>query len=152
MFCYQCEQTAGGACCTGNAGVCGKTSEVAAAQDELTSALITLGKVVSVKSLTPSANVNRMMLEGMFATLTNVNFDEASIKAQTAAVKDATRELCPEAATCDCAAYDVNTLWRSDNADDKSLRTLVLLGCRGLAAYAYHASVLGQEDADVYAL
>ena len=85
MFCFQCEQTAGGKACTGRAGVCGKTEDVALLQDELTKELI--GLACAYKGKTPTDRAVRLMLEGMFTTVTNVNFDAQSIDALAAAVK-----------------------------------------------------------------
>ena len=71
MFCFQCEQTAGGKACT-KTGVCGKSAEVSNKQDRLTCALVGLARAAENKS---SKEADRLMLEGLFATITNVNFD-----------------------------------------------------------------------------
>ena len=73
MFCYQCEQTAGCNGCTGAAGVCGKNAAVAALQDELTGALIGLAKACGNNPKTE--NTDRIIIEGLFTTVTNVNFN-----------------------------------------------------------------------------
>ena len=67
MFCYQCEQTAGCSGCTGKAGVCGKTARTAGLQDELTGALIGLARTCASNPKTE--NTDRLILEGLFATL-----------------------------------------------------------------------------------
>jgi hydroxylamine reductase len=122
MFCMQCEQTAGGKACT-NAGVCGKTAKTAALQDELTGALIA--------SARKGAHVpDKLLLEGLFATLTNVNFDDSALSAMIAKVGQPPYNL-----------YNV----RDAREDVRSLKTLLLLGVRGVAAYAYHALALGCE-------
>ena len=72
MFCFQCEQTALCTGCTGKAGVCGKNAEVAQLQDELTGALIGLARAVDGDTLATS-NTWRLMVEGLFTTVTNVN-------------------------------------------------------------------------------
>jgi hydroxylamine reductase len=77
MFCFQCEQTAKGTGCTGCAGVCGKTAEVSNLQDALTDALIHLAGAVKE----PSEQAVRVMIDGLFATITNVNFDAEDIHA-----------------------------------------------------------------------
>ena len=79
MFCFQCEQTAGCAGCTGKAGVCGKTAEVAELQDQLTGALVGLSRAVDNA---PDTNEGtwRLMIEGLFTTVTNVNFNEKTIR------------------------------------------------------------------------
>ena len=75
MFCFQCEQAAGGVACTGNAGVCGKSAETAAAQDELTGALIALAGQLCTAQEAPAPDTMLLLLEGLFTTITNVNFD-----------------------------------------------------------------------------
>ena len=79
MFCFQCEQTAGCTGCTGKAGVCGKSASVANLQDELTGALIGLARAIDGD--TPSTEQTfRILIEGLFATLTNVSFSEEAIR------------------------------------------------------------------------
>lgn len=135
MFCFQCEQTAGGCGCTGKAGVCGKTSEVALLQDELSGALIGL----ALAAPEPTAEVNDLVRRSLFATLSNVDFDADDVKALTAKVREASGNA-PE--------YDVASLWGSQE-DIRSLKSLILLGLRGVAAYAYHAAALGQTSEKV---
>ena len=77
MFCFQCEQTAGCTACTGAAGVCGKTADVARLQDDLTGTLVALARAESGgKGDTES---DGLMLEGMFACVSNVSFDPKAI-------------------------------------------------------------------------
>lgn len=139
MFCFQCEQTAGGKGCF-TAGVCGKNPETANNQDELTAALIDLAKAAGGKS--PSKTATELVIQGLFTTVTNVNFDPAKVAEWTAAVKQETAKL--NVAT----TYAGKDLW-SGNPDIVSLRSTLLLGMRGMAAYAWHAYVLGKEDAAV---
>ena len=151
MFCFQCEQTAGCTGCTGNAGVCGKSADVAGLQDELTGALIGLARAVS--GSTPSPSTHRAMIEGLFTTITNVNFSEETIRQQ---IENVTREknaLIPGCGGCarPCGRtedYDMGLLWNADE-DIRSLKSLILFGLRGMAAYAYHAMVLGYSDEEV---
>lgn len=77
MFCFQCEQTAGCTGCTSR-GVCGKDAQTAQAQDRLTGALIGLARAADTS---PDAGPEtwQLMIEGLFATLTNVNFDPDSL-------------------------------------------------------------------------
>ena len=70
MFCYQCEQTAGCVGCKGNAGVCGKTSDTANLQDELTGALIGLARACDGDT-NPNDKTYRILIEGLFTTITN---------------------------------------------------------------------------------
>lgn len=138
MFCYQCEQTAGCSGCVGKAGVCGKSAAVSNLQDALTGALIGLAR--AAKSSPVSASAQRVMIEGLFTTLTNVSFHEETIRRQIDAVHHETSLL-----TSESADYDMNRLWH-DNADIRSLKSLILFGLKGMAAYAYHAMVLGYTD------
>lgn len=143
MFCFQCEQTAGCQGCTGNAGVCGKSWQAANAQDDLTKALIGLSQELSGK--TPEDAQRRLMLEGLFTTLTNVSFEEERIMALTQQV-NAQRK---GADMDDCAASGTPLkLWAADE-DIRSLKSLILFGLRGMAAYAYHAWMLGAQDEEV---
>ena len=151
MFCYQCEQTAGCTGCTGAAGVCGKSARTAELQDALTGALIGLARAADGN--TPTRETHRAVIEGLFTTLTNVNFDEGTIRTQLEAVRRAKAALTPN---CTCCAspcgrteeYDMQKLWQAQE-DIRSLKSLILFGLRGMAAYAYHALALGYEDETV---
>lgn len=134
MFCFQCEQTAGCKGCTGRAGVCGKPADVARLQDKLTGALVGLAVCASGKS--PSKAADEQMLAGLFTTITNVNFNAETVQKRT----DAVHALAPSAAD-----YDMDRVWSADE-DIRSLKSLILFGLRGMAAYAYHAAVLGYTD------
>ncbi|MFR5444139.1 MAG: hydroxylamine reductase [Butyricicoccus sp.] len=149
MFCFQCEQTAGCAGCTGKAGVCGKTAEVAELQDQLTGALVGLSRAVDNA---PNANEGtwRLMIEGLFTTVTNVNFNEKTIRELIDRVHKEKVRLVPGCSGCGsrCGSnddYDMNLLWNAQE-DIRSLKSLILFGVRGMAAYAYHAMVLGYTD------
>ena len=151
MFCFQCEQTAGCSGCTGKAGVCGKTANTAKLQDELTGALIGLARAAD--NTTPPKEADQLILEGLFATLTNVNFDDASLRQLTQQVREVKNSLSPlcHGCTSQCAkndGYDLDSLW-TENEDIRSLKSLLLFGMRGMAAYAFHARVLGYEDPSV---
>ena len=79
MFCFQCEQTAGCSGCTGKAGVCGKSAQTAQIQDQLTGALIGLAHAAN-GALPEGQPIEKVMIESLFATLTNVNFDDDALK------------------------------------------------------------------------
>ena len=79
MFCFQCEQTAGCKGCTGAAGVCGKKADVAGLQDQLTGALIGLARATDGNTQ-PTENTYNLLVKGLFTTITNVNFNEVTIK------------------------------------------------------------------------
>ncbi|MBQ8186543.1 MAG: hydroxylamine reductase [Clostridia bacterium] len=150
MFCFQCEQTAGCKSCTGAAGVCGKKADTARLQDELTGALIGLARATFGNEHLVNEGTHRLVMEGLFTTVTNVNFNNETITdliEKTAAEK---KRIVPDCAVCmsSCGRtenYDMQNLWNADE-DIRSLKSLILFGIRGVAAYAYHAAVLGYTD------
>lgn len=151
MFCYQCEQTAGCSGCTGKAGVCGKTARTAGLQDELTGALIGLARTCTSNPKTE--NTDRLILEGLFATVTNVNFDDEAIERLINKVRAEKEQIAPGCAVCEAKCgntdeYDMKRIWEAQE-DIRSLKSLILFGIRGMAAYAYHAMVLGYVDEEV---
>lgn len=151
MFCFQCEQTAGCSGCTGKVGVCGKNADVAKLQDELTGALIGLARASDGRQMKES--VHKVMIEGLFTTLTNVNFNEKTILDQIERVRRERQNLIPGCSDCGSPCgkneeYDMTRLW-TDDADIRSLKSLILFGLKGVAAYAYHAMVLGYSDEEV---
>lgn len=150
MFCYQCEQTAGCTGCTGNTGVCGKSANTARLQDELTGALIGLARATEGNEQLVTEEMNQLVLEGLFTTITNVNFNDEILKLLINKIEDTKKKLVPNCFTCSDSCgrnnnFDMNTLWTTDE-DIRSLKSLILFGIRGIAAYAYHASVLGYTD------
>jgi hydroxylamine reductase len=151
MFCFQCEQTMCGTGCTGNAGVCGKSAAAAKLQDVLTGALIGLARVCN--SNEPTANTARVVMEGLFTTITNVNFDVVTIQAMIDKVNAEKLAVAPNCNSCGspCSGtdnYDVQQIWDA-NEDVRSLKSLILFGLRGVAAYAYHALMLGYTSKEV---
>ncbi len=143
MFCYQCEQTAGGKGCNGQVGVCGKRAATADLQDALTGALVGLARAAKMYPETITKTTDRLVLDGLFTTITNVNFDDESIgvlkEKITAEKVRIGGKTVPD--------YDLRALWQSDE-DIRSLKSLLLFGLRGMAAYAHHAQVLGYTDGD----
>lgn len=139
MFCFQCEQTAGQKGCT-SVGVCGKDAIVSNIQDDLTAALIDLAWVYDSKK--PSIEADVLMMEGLFTTVTNVNFDE-SIVAEL--IKKINQEIKKVGKV---NTYKGENLWKGET-DIVSLRSTLLFGLRGMGAYAYHAYVLGKKDEEV---
>ena len=142
MFCFQCEQAANCAGCTGRAGVCGKTSETARLQDRLTGALIGLARASNGEAHL-AEDVCRLMIRALFATLTNVNFDNAAIRAFTDRVDEALRRHGGSS-----GSGDTSWLWKGET-DTVSLRATLLFGLKGMAAYAHHAMNLGYRDKEV---
>lgn len=153
MFCFQCEQTAGCRGCMGSAGVCGKKADTAELQDKLTGSLIGLARAAEGNEDKINADTDRLILEGLFTTVTNVNFNNETIAAIIERVNVEKERLAPQCLCCSSACgrnddYDMKELWNSDE-DIRSLKALILFGIRGMAAYAYHAAVLGYTDEDI---
>ncbi len=179
MFCYQCEQTCKGTGCT-IAGVCGKDAPTANLQDLTVHAAKGVAMYASraAKLGVRDAAVNHAVIEALFTTVTNVNFDPVRLESglkRLAAVKDKAKTLYEAAALK--AGKPVETLggpaaWApaSDRAGlllqaeavgvqkrrealgetVAGLEELVTYGLKGMAAYADHAAILGQEDPAVY--
>lgn len=152
MFCFQCEQTAGCTGCVGKAGACGKTADAAKLQDELTGALVGLSRAADNA---PDVNKGtwKLMIEGLFATLTNVSFDEKALRELIDRVHGEKMRLAPNCFGCTSVCgrtndYDMEMVWDAQE-DIRSLKSLILFGVRGMAAYAYHAMVLGYTDEEV---
>ena len=147
MFCFQCQQTAHNSGCEGRAGVCGKKSDTANYQDELTGALIGLSRAVRKKlALNPDASfehADELILKGLFTTITNVNFFNDTIIELIREVNVEKDRIYP-----DIMNYDVHHIWE-DQEDIRSLKSLILFGLRGMAAYAYHAYALDYVDRNV---
>ena len=153
MFCFQCEQTACGKGCTGKAGICGKKADTAGLQDQLTGALIGLARATEGNVSSVTEDTHRLVMETLFATLTNVNFDNNAIEELTRRVEEEKQRLAPDCSVCGSACgrndnYDMEKLWNA-NEDIRSLKSLILFGIRGMAAYAYHAALLGYTDEEV---
>jgi hydroxylamine reductase len=174
MFCYQCEQTAGGTGCT-KFGVCGKSPEVAALQDLLVYTLKGLSYVVmeGKKHGVNDPSFNQFVAEALFSTLTNVNFDQDRFPPLINKVVKVREELKkkiksaggPEGYDSRAAnIYSKSSLdelikqgmdhgIKSDpaiNSDVNALQWLLVFGLKGVAAYADHAAILGEEDQKVY--
>ncbi|NLI20105.1 MAG: hydroxylamine reductase [Clostridiales bacterium] len=165
MFCYQCQETAGGKGCTLR-GVCGKTAEVSNLQDLLIYTLkgiaqrITLGK----PDVTGLGEIHRETLTSLFATITNANFDEASI-AERIRLMLRLRDTLPLPAGTphDAAVFHADTLeamrekaatvgvLSTANEDVRSLREMIVYGLKGMAAYTEHALNIGKENQAIYA-
>ncbi len=133
MFCFQCEQTAGCDGCT-KSGVCGKTPAVANLQDQLTGAIINL----SMQKIT-GMDIDKLIIRSLFTTITNVNFNEKSIQQLIDEVHSVSENK---------NDFDMNKIWKADE-DIRSLKSLILFGIRGMAAYAYHADILGYNSRKV---
>lgn len=168
MFCYQCQETAGGRGCT-RVGICGKTAETAGLEDLLVYTVKGLAAVavrVRKDGGEVSSEVNHLITESLFYTITNANFDSDAIRKQITRVLEAKKgllgqvkeaETLPEAARWEgtpeaysekAQAPEVGPLATKD-PDIRSFRELITYGLKGLSAYLYHAEALGEESEDV---
>jgi len=173
MFCFQCEQTAKGGCTA--IGVCGKSPAASDLQDLLIHALqgLSLYAVEGKKVGINDPALGLFTCEAVFSTLTNVNFDPERLAAlirETVARRKALRSKVagaggkvdfaeaaanfePADDTAGMAAQGTQVSLTGDpteNEDIRSLKYTLLFGLKGLAAYADHARVLGQEDQVIY--
>ena len=105
MFCFQCQQTAHNTGCEGKAGVCGKKSDTANFQDELIGALI--GRARAAKSGRPTAQTDELILKGLFTTITNVNFNNETIKKMKTEIETEKGRINSEKSD----DYDMKKIW-----------------------------------------
>lgn len=172
MFCFQCQEAAKGTGCT-IAGVCGKKAETSNLQD----LLIYTAKGVAIYSSAlrtegiSESSANHFLMNALFITITNANFDDAAIKeaiAKGLAIRDELKGKARNAGMeipfdkqdaanwhatesgMDIKATTVGVL-KTENEDVRSLRELLTYGLKGMAAYAEHAYNLGHEDESIYA-
>ncbi len=167
MFCYQCQETAGGKGCTVR-GVCGKTEEVAKLQDLLIYTLKGISSI-AVKGKSESAALEGLhyeMLNSLFMTITNANFDDIAIEKQIRkmlSLRDDLKTSVPVGELPDAVTFTVTSresmlekaaevgVLSMKNEDIRSLKQMITYGVKGIAAYAEHAKNLGKEDPAVYA-
>lgn len=153
MFCFQCEQTAKGEGCQ-IAGVCGKQASSSDLQDEI---------VAKIKELAFYANrlrtddyVNKkadlVMIEGLFTTVTNVNFDDARLMRVRENIQIHIDEL-KELLNLEYTGLPVSVSERKEllGEDIHSLQEIIIYGLKGAAAYYDHARILGYEDDKIIA-
>ena len=163
MFCFQCEQAANGTACTGRAGVCGKSAPTAAAQDRLTGALIRYAEQLIGEGRAPAPEQALLLMQGLFTTITNANFDKESIEARIRATlteKDVLlAQIADPSGLPEAAKWNGSGNWEekaatvgvlsTENEDIRSLRELITYGLKGLSAYSKHANVLLKDDEEV---
>ena len=166
MFCYQCQETAGGKGCT-VCGVCGKKPDVAAMQDLLiyvTKGLSCVADRLRREGQHIGKEVNHLVTMNLFVTITNANFDRQAIIERIRETLDVKRKLLSQ--TENASGLPHAALWNGDvgefdaqaaevgvlatgNEDIRSLRELITYGPKGLAAYSKHANALLQDNEDV---
>ena len=148
MFCFQCQQTAKGIGCT-VAGVCGKQPGTARDQDALTCEMIALAKALqdsnagnNADSIADNMAAIDLIVDGLFTCITNVNFDATHVAALADEIKTERVKLGGG------PIMETDALFGGDE-DIRSLRSTLLFGLRGMAAYAHHARILGKRDPEV---
>ena len=175
MFCYQCQETAQNKGCTIK-GVCGKTADVANLQDLVIFLLKGISRFtvkMRESGVKVPEKVNRFILESMFMTITNGNFDKErfitrvrecfKLRDELASVLNEKGISICQCEKCDCTTWYCDTVEEmeekalsigvlaTDNEDIRSLRELLIYGLKGMCAYAEHAMNLGYEDDEIYA-
>ena len=172
MFCYQCQETAQGKGCILK-GVCGKTAEVAGLQDLLMYLMKGISKLTTTlrKRGVESATANKFIVDGLFMTITNANFDSSRFVSKIKEAYQLRENLLDElhrqgihpSLTCDCLTWKSDKveemevkskevgILATENKDIRSLRELLTYGIKGMAAYVEHAYNLGFEDTSLYA-
>lgn len=136
MFCFQCQEACRNTGCA-LAGMCGKKADTAALMDEIIRQL----KIIAL-TRTPDRELGRTVIKSLFMTITNANFDNDALKKQ---LDQLVRIAGGSAITVKAGVLSC------ENEDIRSLRELLTYGLKGIAAYAEHAAVLGQEDDEIYA-
>ncbi len=172
MFCFQCQETAKNQGCTVK-GVCGKPQTTADLQDLLIyvcKGIAVCSDAVHGQQSAAEAGAARFVCKALFTTVTNVAWDDNEIIAlirEGLAVRNDLRHRAGEAISGeipDCVLWyaddrekiiekamaDEVRITASEDEDVRSLRELLTIGCKGIAAYAEHAAVLGQESDDIY--
>ena len=165
MFCFQCQETAGGKGCT-MSGVCGKKPDVAAMQDLLvyvTKGISAVTTALRQEGKQVSAEINHLITLNLFTTITNANFDKESIEERIRATLTEKDVLLAQIADPfglpEAAKWNGSGNWEekaatvgvlsTENEDIRSLRELITYGLKGLSAYSKHANVLLKDDEEV---
>ncbi len=166
MFCYQCQETAKNTGCTVR-GVCGKSEEVAKLQDLVIYTIQGIADII-VKGrleLEKLTTVNEKILNGLFMTITNANFDDKALEAKVfelIALRDSLIKEVKFANFHDASVFKVQSreemlekassvgVLAIENEDIRSLKQMIIYGLKGMAAYAEHALNLGMEDISIY--
>ena len=133
MFCFQCEQTKKEEYCT-QYGICGKNAGISNLQDDLLSRTIEFANCADI-----TEQNTEIIVRSLFTTVTNVNFDEKSIKELMNKIEN--KIPCNN-------DFAIKSIWEA-NEDIRSLKSLILFGLKGIAAYYYHARILGYKDPNI---
>lgn len=165
MFCFQCQETLKNQGCTVN-GVCGKKGDTANLQDLLVWNLKGIAVLEERAKRPVNSATGLFLVQSLFVTITNANFDNASIISQIQKAltikKSLLEEVGNDGTLPECALWsggeptfaaqaDQVGILQETNEDVRSLKELIQYGLKGLAAYAEHAAMLGKEDDSIYA-
>lgn len=145
MFCFQCQETCNNTGCTVR-GMCGKPAYVANLQDKLIQVLKEISVLVEENGGEVPHEVGLFIVESLFMTITNANFDDKMITEQINKALNL-RDSIGKGKTVPTPTLGVHT---SSNPDVVSLRELIVYGMKGIAAYAEHAYRLDKEDPEIY--
>lgn len=166
MFCYQCQETAGNKGCTIN-GVCGKTNITSNLQDLLvfsTKALAEVLRAARKEGIKISKEINHLISENLFITITNANFDDEAVKNSIDNTFKVKKEIISQLKDTSLLSESAKYLQSRENYDEaaktvgflsienediRSLKSLITFGLKGLAAYLHHANVLLAENEDI---
>ncbi|MEA3466188.1 MAG: hydroxylamine reductase [Thermodesulfobacteriota bacterium] len=165
MFCYQCQEAAKGTGCT-VVGVCGKQESTANLQDLLVYVLKGLSAVATDAKAQGKMDdaIGLFVAQALFATITNANFDDERIIAlinEAISKRDALKSELGCSCACDCVNWNGSDadfvakgaevgILSQKNEDVRSLRELLIVGLKGLAAYVDHAAILGHQKNEIY--
>lgn len=163
MFCFQCQETAGNTGCT-KGGVCGKKAETANLQDVLIYAAKGISSIIKRNALDADKVVKVFLMESLFATITNANFDNTYFARQIAEGLKIKKQLIAQAKVplIEAEKWQAGDLEgylekaaririnEAADVDKQSLRELITYGLKGVAAYAHHAYVLGYQDESIF--
>jgi hydroxylamine reductase len=170
MFCFQCQETAKNSGCTVR-GVCGKEETTANLQDLLIfnlKGIAVLAKQGKAAGVDLTTEAGRFVTKALFTTITNVNFNDANLVKWIKKAQEYKKSFKDQVEGKVSGALDDAALWFSDNEaeyqekakkvgvlateneDVRSLRELLVIGLKGIAAYADHAAILGVEKDEIY--
>ncbi len=144
MFCYQCQETCNNSGCT-RFGVCGKSPELSGRMDLLIARLKRIALILDDRGATPDRETGLFLVQSLFATITNANFDPERIDTLSAQAEMIAGKLAPDSVTPPAGVT------AEPDEDLRSLKELLIYGVKGLSAYTDHAAMLGFEDDAIYA-
>lgn len=166
MFCFQCQEALENTGCK-KRGVCGKTEDISHYQDLLVDVMKGISVVSEYAGIETDTEIGRFLMEGLFVTITNANFDGEKVSDyidEAFKLRDMLKERYAEKLPKilpDCVTFTAKrseyspagaskSILGTENEDVRSLRELLVYGLKGMAAYAHHAYVLGKEDVSLY--